>query len=114
MKLPHRADGTLLPCTLPTPGSFIVARSALLPIHTAVASWGVNPTNQASPLSSDVPVLPAVGCSANRALPPVPPVTTPWSTAVAWAATSGVNTCSPGGLPRSYTTVPSGPSMRVM
>ena len=44
------------------------------PAHTAVASWGVKPTNQALSMSSVVPVLPADGLPDRAAVCPVPPL----------------------------------------
>ena len=62
------------------------------PTHTAVASCGVNPTNQALALLPVVPVLPALGRpSASCARTPVPPKTTCCIAYVASAATPWLN-----------------------
>ena len=53
--------------------SFLVGEESSLPSQTPVTMWPVNPMNQASRKSCDVPVLPAAsqpGRSARRAVPP--------------------------------------------
>ena len=52
MKLCHTSAGNVPPNTLMPPTEFIGTTDSGLPIHTAVASCGVKPTNQASPWSS--------------------------------------------------------------
>ena len=59
---------------------------------TAVTSWGVKPTNQASLLLSFVPVLPATGRTPKLAAVPVPLLTTSWSATTASAAASALIT----------------------
>ena len=86
MKLCHTRAGNVPPNTLIPPTSFIGTTDSGFPIHTAVASWGVNPMNHASPCLSVVPVLPATGRSDSRALVPVPPVTTAWRATISWRA----------------------------
>jgi hypothetical protein len=82
------------------------------PTQTEVASWGVNPVNQASLNPVVVPVLPARG-RPNAARKPVPPfATTPRRMAVAAAATPGARARWQDGLPSSRTR-PSGPATRV-
>ena len=67
-----------------------------LPNHTAVASWGVAPMNQASERLSVVPVLPKSVWLSSCAAVPVPPVTTPRSTFTSHEATAESIARSPG------------------
>ncbi len=74
----------------------ILVRVSGDPSHTAVARYGVKPTNQASAFSCVVPVLPAATCFFSRAFLPVPPVTFLANTAEASRAVCTENTRVPG------------------
>src|SRR3954465_10007586 len=61
MKVRQILAGYVAPNTL-IPPTFVIGVNPLgSPIHTAAVYCGVNPTNQASALSSVVPVFPAAG-----------------------------------------------------
>ena len=76
-----------------------------MPIHTAVDSVGVYPTNQALPKFSLVPVLPAAG-RLMLALVPVPPEITPRSTSVTLSAMTSAITRLGSRLVLSSSTLP--------
>src|SRR3954451_12403291 len=106
--------GYVPPYTLgKTPTLYIGTRPEGAPIHTAVDSLDVTPTNQASALSSADPVLPATFQPWTAAAVPVPYCTTCCSTEVTVRAFCTETARSTLGLFR-YRTVPSLSSIRSM
>ncbi len=100
MNSDHTCAGHLPPVTeRAVAGGTIGVAASGNPTHTAVASRGVYPMNQASPWFCVVPVFPATGRSM-RARRPVPRWTTCRSTWVARRATSGDSRCSTSGSAR--------------
>ncbi len=73
------------------------------PIHTAVVSWGVEPTNQAFSWFWEVPVLPHTARPGSRARVPVPDSTTVLSTAMATRACWADTTRRPSSGPSNTT-----------
>ena len=112
MNFCHICAGYVPPKTSPTGPTLVIGtRATGEPIHTDVTNCGVPPMNQASALSSVLPVLPKAGRSM-LAFVPVPRAMTPFMTSTNVRAVSGLIAGVPDGA-FSRITVPSGASTRV-